>query len=100
MTGRAAGLGFAFHQGRTVVADFSVGQLTSNAVRRTDHLPLRELDHRLGWSKTAAKLLTDSRGRVSVTRQTTVLLRQHLFVLIAGGYADASEHTRVRISPV
>jgi hypothetical protein len=48
MTGRAAGLGFAFHEGRTVVADFSVGQLTSNAVRRTDHLPLRQLADRLG----------------------------------------------------
>jgi len=98
MTGRAAGLGSAFHQGRTVVADFSGGYLTSNAVRRTDYLPLWELNHRLGWSVAAARLLTDPQRRVSVTRQTTVLLRQRLFALIAGD-DDANHHTDLHTGP-
>ena len=87
-------LGFSFHKNRRLVADFSGGQLTSDA----GLLPLRELDHRLGWSEAAAGLLSDGRHPGKVTHETTVLLRQRLFALIAG-YEDANDHTRLRTDP-
>jgi hypothetical protein len=94
MTDCIAQLAFSFHKKRQVVADFSGGHLTSDA----GLLPLRELDHRLGWTATAAKLLSDSRDPAKVTHETAVLLRQRLFALIAG-YEDANDHTRLRTDP-
>jgi hypothetical protein len=61
-------------------------------------LPLRERDHQLPWREAAALLLTDSRDPAKVTHETTVLLRQRLFALIAG-YEDANDHTRLRTDP-
>jgi len=72
MTDCIAQLSFSFHKKRQVVADFSGGHLTCDA----GLLPLRELDHRLGWTAAAAGLLTDSRDPSKVTHETTVLLRQ------------------------
>jgi hypothetical protein len=89
-----AQLAFSFHKKRQVVADFSGGHLTSDA----GLLPLRELDHRLGWTEAAIQLLTDKRNPSKVTHETTVLLRQRLFALI-GGYQDANDHTRLRTDP-
>jgi hypothetical protein len=94
MTDCIAQLAFSFHKKRQVVADFSGGHLTSDA----GLLPLRELDHRLGWTAAAARLLTDGRDPSKVTHETTVLLRQRLFALIAG-YEDANDHTRLRTDP-
>jgi len=94
MTDCIAQLGFSFHKKRQVVANFSGGHLTSDA----GLLPLRELDHRLGWTEAAIGLLTDERDPSKVTHETTVLLRQRLFALIAG-YEDANDHTRLRTDP-
>jgi len=94
MTECSTHLGFSFHKNRPVVADFSGGQLTSDA----GLLPLRELDHRLGWSEAAGKLLADSREASKILHDTTTLLRQRLFALIAG-YEDANDHTRLRTDP-
>ncbi len=87
-------LRFSFHKNLPVVADFSGGQLTSDA----GLLRLRELDHRLGWSQAAAGQLADTRDPAKVEHDLTTILRQCLFALIAG-YEDANDHTRLRTDP-
>ena len=87
-------MAFSFHKNLPVVADFSGGHLSSDA----GLLPLRELDHRLGWSQAAARLLTDRRDAAKVTHESTTILRQRLFAL-AAGYEDANDHTRLRRDP-
>jgi hypothetical protein len=72
MTDCVAQLAFSFHKKRQVVADFSGGHLSSDA----GLVPLRELDHRLGWTAAGARLLTDGRDPAKVTHETTLLLRQ------------------------
>ena len=87
-------LRFSFHKNLPVLADFSGGHLTSDA----GLLPLRELDHRLGWSQAAGRLLTDTRDPAKVEHDLTTILRQRLFAL-AAGYEDANDHTRLRTDP-
>ncbi len=94
MTECSTQLAFSFHKNRRLVADFSGGHITSDA----GLLPLRQLDHRLGWSEAAGKLLADSREPSKVLHDTTTLLRQRLFALIAG-YEDANDHSRLRTDP-
>jgi len=91
MTDCVAQRSFTFHGNRPVVADFSGGQLTSDAAL----LPLRELDHRLGWSEAAARLLTDRRDPAKVDHLAPALLRQWLFGLISG-HQDANDQARLR----
>lgn len=86
-------LAFSFYE-KSIVADFSGGRITSDA----GLLPLRELDEKLGWTKAAADVLTDSREPGKVTHDTTRLLRQRLFGLLAG-YEDGNDHTRLRTDP-
>ena len=60
MTDCRTQLAFAFHQTTRVVADFTGGQITSDA----GLLVLRELDERLGWSRAAAAVLADPRDGI------------------------------------
>ena len=87
-------MGFSFHEKSRVVADFSGGEITSDA----GLLVLRELDERLGWSKTTAAELVDRRDPDKVQHDTLTLLRQRLFAL-AAGYEDANDHNRLRTDP-
>ena len=88
-------LTFDFLPRKQVVADFSGGAITSDA----GLLPLRELDHRLGWTARIATVLGEARQAGKVQHQTLTLLRQRLLGLIAG-YEDANDHTRLRHDPV
>ena len=88
-------LTFSFHPRKHVVADFSGGAITSDA----GLLPLRELDHRLGWTACIAAVLRETRQAGKVRHEVLTLLRQRLFGLIAG-YEDANDHTRLRHDPI
>ena len=71
MTECSTQLRFSFHKNGRLVADFSGGHLTSDA----GLLPLRELDHKLGWSEAAGRLLTDAPDPAKVEHDLTTILR-------------------------
>jgi len=80
MTQCTAQLAFSFHEKSRVVADFSGGEITSDA----GLLVLRELDEQLGWSEAAAAALIDPRDPRKVRHDILVLVRQRLYAFIAG----------------
>ena len=82
---------FSFYSRKPVVADFSGGQITSDA----GLLALRELDHRLGWTARAASLLVDPRQAAKTEHPFVEMFRQRFFGLIAG-YPDGNDHDRLR----
>jgi len=82
---------FSFYSGKPVVADFSGGQITSDA----GLLALRELDHRLGWTARAGSILIDPRQPAKSKHAFVEMFRQRLFGLIAG-YPDGNDHDRLR----
>lgn len=84
-------LTFSFHSRKAVAADFQGGQITSDA----GLLPVRELDHRLGWTARAAGLLADRRHGDRTKHGLIEMLRQRIFGLVAG-YPDCNDHTRLR----
>jgi len=84
-------LTFSFYSRKPVVADFSGGQITSDA----GLLPIRELDHRLGWTARAAGLLADPRQPAKTEHAFVEMFRQRFFGLIAG-YPDCNDHDRLR----
>lgn len=88
-------LSFDFLPRKQLIADFRGGRITSDA----GLLPLRQLDHRLGWSARVAQLLHDPRQPAKVQHDLRVLLRQRLFALLAG-YEDVNDHTRLRHDPI
>ena len=94
MTDCRTQLAFTFHQSTRIVADFTGGQITSDA----GLLVLRELDERLGWSRAAASALADPRDPAKVIHDTKSLFRQRLFALLAG-YEDGNDHNRLRSDP-
>ena len=91
MTACPQQLTFDFHPSKDVVADFHGGLISSDA----GLLPIRQLDHRLGWTAAVADVLTDGRQAAKVRHDLPAILRQRLFALIAG-YQDANDHTRLR----
>ena len=76
---------------RKITADFTGGDLTSNA----GLLLLRECDRRLGLSRSVARVVNDPRRASSVTHQAEHLVRQRLLA-IAAGYEDLNDHDQLR----
>ncbi|MEX2964685.1 transposase, partial [Microbulbifer sp. TYP-18] len=80
---------------RKITADFTGGDLTSNA----GLLLLRECDRRLGLSHAVAGVVNDPRRISSVAHQGEQLVRQRLLA-IAAGYEDLNDHDQLRFDTV
>jgi len=91
MTACPTQLTFDFLRRKAIVADFDGGLISSDA----GLLPIRQLDHRLGWTAAVAEILDDHRQGGKVEHVLPAVVRQRLFGLLAG-YADANDHTRLR----
>jgi hypothetical protein len=87
-------LSFSFYRHRDIRADFSGGQITSDA----GLLPLRAFDERHGLTAGLAERLCDTREDARVHHPALSLLRQRLYQIIAG-YEDANDANRLRHDP-
>jgi len=87
-------LSFSFYQHRDIRADFSGGQITSDA----GLLPLRAFDERHHLTRDWAALLDDPRREESVRHDELALLRQRIYQIVAG-YEDANDADRLRHDP-
>jgi len=88
-------LTFSFHQHQLIRADFSGGQITSDA----GLLPLRAFDQRHHLTSELAQLLTDPRQDDRVRHDSLTLLRQRIYQIIAG-YEDVNDADRLRHDPL
>src|SRR5499425_2145241 len=88
-------LSFSFYRHRTIHADFSGGQITSDA----GLLPLRAFDQRHHLSCDWAGRLRDPRDPERTQHGTLALLRQRLYQIVAG-YEDANDADRLRHDPL
>jgi len=88
-------LSFSFYRHQSVVADFSGGQITSDA----GLLPLRAFDQRHHLTHDWAALLSDSRQDDRVRHHSLLLLRQRIYQIVAG-YEDANDADRLRHDPL
>jgi hypothetical protein len=84
-------LSFSSLKRRKIEADFSGGDLTSDA----GLLLLREVDLKLGLTAQLNQLMPDSRCTGRVQHKQINLLRQRLFAL-AAGYEDLNDHQSLR----
>ena len=87
-------LSFSFYRHRAIRADFSGGQITTDA----GLLPLRAFDQRHGLACGLAELLRDSRDAERVHHSVLALFRQRLYQIIAG-YEDVNDADRLRHDP-
>src|SRR5215470_5523213 len=87
-------LSFSFYRHRTIRADFSGGQITSDA----GLLPLRAFDQRYGLTHGLAERVCDPREEERVRHSVLSLFRQRLYQIIAG-YEDANDADRLRHDP-
>ena len=87
-------LSFSFYRHRPLRADFSGGQISSDA----GLLPLRAFDQRHGLTRDLAKCLTDFREEERTRHSVLSLFRQRLYQIIAG-YEDANDADRLRHDP-
>jgi hypothetical protein len=87
-------LAFSFYRHRTIQADFSGGQITSDA----GLLPLRAFDQRHGLTRGLAELLSDPREEERVRHSVLSLFRQRVYQIVAG-YEDANDADRLRNDP-
>jgi hypothetical protein len=94
MTSCIPQLSFSFYRHRTIRADFSGGQITSDA----GLLPLRAFDQRHGLTRGLAERVCDDRDDSRVSHPGLSLLRQRLYQIIAG-YEDANDADRLRHDP-
>lgn len=85
---------FSFYRHRAIQADFSGGQITSDA----GLLPLRAFDERHHLTRGWAALLDDPRREESVRHDGLALLRQRIYQIVAG-YEDANDADRLRHDP-
>ncbi|WP_444959608.1 IS1380 family transposase [Microbulbifer sp. VVAC002] len=76
---------------RKITADFTGGDLTSNA----GLLLLRECDRRLGLARSVADAVHDPRDPARVEYSTEQLVRQRLLA-IAAGFEDLNDHDQLR----
>ena len=83
-------LSFSFYRHRAIRADFSGGQITTDA----GLLPLRAFDQRYGLTRGLAECVCDDRDDSRVSHPSLSLLRQRLYQIIAG-YEDANDADRV-----
>jgi hypothetical protein len=88
-------LNFSFYRHQPILADFSAGQITSDA----GLLPLRAFDQRHGLTQELAQHLRDPRQSGRVRHCSLSLLRQRLYQIVAG-YEDANDADRLRHDPV
>jgi hypothetical protein len=86
---------FSFYRHQPIHADFSGGQITSDA----GLLPLRAFDQRHHLTRDLAKLLSDPREHDRVRHDSLVLLRQRIYQIVAG-YEDANDADRLRHDPL
>jgi Transposase DDE domain group 1 len=87
-------LSFSFYRHRAIRADFSGGQITSDA----GLLPLRAFDQRHGLTRGLAERVCDDRDGTRVSHPGLSLFRQRLYQIIAG-YEDANDADRLRHDP-
>ena len=87
-------LSFSFYRHRAIRADFSGGQITSDA----GLLPLRAFDQRHGLTRDLSKWLHDPREDERVRHSVLSLFRQRLYQIIAG-YEDTNDADRLRHDP-
>src|SRR5712692_11078709 len=87
-------LSFSFYRHQPVRADFSGGQITSDA----GLLPLRAFDQRHGLTRSLAECVGDDRDDSRVSHPGLSLLRQRLYQIVAG-YEDANDADRLRHDP-
>jgi Transposase DDE domain group 1 len=87
-------LSFSFYRHRSIQADFSGGQITSDA----GLLPLRAFDQRHGLTRDLAKCLSDLRDEERVRHSGLSLFRQRIYQIVAG-YEDANDADRLRHDP-
>ena len=80
---------------KPVYVDFSGGALSSDA----GLLLLKEVDDRIGLTKAAAAVLSDSRDSRYTLHSTRELLRQCVYQ-IAAGYEDGNDSNALRFEPI
>jgi hypothetical protein len=88
-------LRFSFYRHQPVLADFSGGQITSDA----GLLPLRAFDERHHLTRDWAALLSDPRQDDRVRHHSLLLLWQRIYRIVAG-YEDANDADRLRDDPL
>jgi hypothetical protein len=86
---------FSFYRHRPIHADFSGGQITSDA----GLLPLRAFDQRHHLTRELAAQLNDPRQDDRVRHDSLALLRQRIYQIVAG-YEDANDADRLRHDPL
>jgi hypothetical protein len=94
MTNCIPQLGFSFYQHGPIRADFSGGQISSDA----GLLSLRAFDQRYGLTFGLAERMSDGREDERVRHSVLALFRQRLYQIIAG-YEDANDADRLRHDP-
>ena len=88
-------LSFSFYRHRPIRADFSGGQISSDA----GLLPLRAFDQHYGLTHGLAECLSDPREEERVRHSVLSLFRQRLYQIVAG-YEDTNDADRLRHDPV
>jgi hypothetical protein len=88
-------LRFSFYRNQPINADFSGGQITSEA----GLLPLRAFDERYHLSRDWAACLGDPRQQDRVEHKGLALLRQRIYQIVAG-YEDGNDATQMRHDPM
>jgi hypothetical protein len=86
---------FSFYRNQPIHADFSGGQITSDA----GLLPLRAFDQRHRLTRDWAEQLGDAREEKRVRHDSLRLLRQRIYQIVAG-YEDANDADRLRHDPM
>src|ERR1044071_3584190 len=87
-------LSFSFYRHQPIHADFSGGQITSDA----GLLPLRAFDEGQHLSRDLAALLHDPREDERVRHNSLELLRQRIYQIVAG-YEDANDDLVDALAP-
>jgi hypothetical protein len=80
---------------RVIEAHFQGGAISSDG----GLMLLRQLDRRLGLSKTVARVLSDPRDPDRITYTLHDLVAQRLYGLCCG-YEDLNDHDRLRHDPL
>ncbi|PYX11973.1 MAG: hypothetical protein DMG84_22790 [Acidobacteria bacterium] len=88
-------LNFSFYRHQPIPADFSGGQITSDA----GLLPLRASDQRHHLTRDWAAGLSDPRQHDRLRHDSLALLRQRIYQIVAG-YEDANDADRLRHDPM
>jgi len=88
-------LTFSFYRHQPIRADFSGGQITSDA----GLLPLRAFDQRHHLTREMAGSLSDLRQHDRLRHSSAALLRQRIYQIVAG-YEDANDADRLRHDPM